>query len=79
MGAGLPGEKPTGQIQIRIRPDGRVYIDGLSGEMLEFAESLSPRDASFRRRLALLRKAPRRPQPPREDRECQDGDAEAGQ
>ena len=79
MGAGLPGEKPTGQIQIRIRPDGRVYIDGLSGEMLEFAESLGPRDASFRRRLALLRNAQRRPQPPREDRECQDGDAEAGQ
>ncbi len=41
-------------IQVRVGPDGRVYIEGLSGDMLRIAAALNPRDASLAKRAKLL-------------------------
>ena len=79
MGKDSPRDELTGQIQIRIRPDGRVYFDGLSAEILEVAASLSPMEAALKQRLALMQEVKAQSQPPQQETECHDGDAEAGQ
>ncbi|NLW50736.1 MAG: hypothetical protein GXY85_07805 [Candidatus Brocadiaceae bacterium] len=66
---------PENPIQVRIRPDGRVYLDGLSGDLLDLAAALHPRETAVRRRLALPRRPSRTPQ---QDAETRHGDAEAG-
>lgn len=78
MGANEPNGKPANRIQVRIRPDGRVYLDGLDADIMDIAESLNPQDASLRRRLALRREAGRRSTPTQEDTESRDGNAETG-
>ena len=41
-------------IEIRIRPDGRVLFSGLPEELLEMAAAMDPHDASLARRVELL-------------------------
>jgi len=68
-----------GEIQIRIRPDGRVYIDGLCDEMLQVAAALSPGDPLLACRLKLLEQARIRAAIGQRTEEQTDGNAETGE
>jgi aminoglycoside phosphotransferase len=49
----MPG---AGEVEICIRPDGRIYFAVLTEELLEIAAALCPDDQDLARRLALARK-----------------------
>ena len=68
-----------GDIQIRISPDGRVYMDGLSEELLEVVAEVCPNDPSFARRLEVLRRTRARRGPQEELKEETHGHAASGQ
>jgi hypothetical protein len=67
------------EIQIRIRPDGRVYIEGLSDGMLQVAAALSPGDPLLARRLKLLEEVRSRAGIEQRTEEQTDGNAETGE
>lgn len=41
-------------IQIRVRPGGRIYVDGLCEPLLEVALALCPDDPALKRRAQAL-------------------------
>jgi hypothetical protein len=57
----LPDE--TAITEIMIRPDGRVYVFGLSYDVLDLLSALEPHNAALRQRLAAA-PGPRAPHPP---------------
>jgi len=67
-----------GRVQIRIRRDGTVYLEGMNEGLLELAFTLSPEDANVRRRFELLREVRSRRQE-QLGKETDDGHAEAGE
>lgn len=71
--------KTPGSIQIRIRPGGRIYLDGMNEELLELAAVLNPGDPSLARRLKLLEQARDRAAALQKDKEQEDGHAETGE
>jgi hypothetical protein len=78
MDRGAANNEPQGGVQIRIRPDGRIYFEGLTAEALEVAAALGPGEPSVQRRLALLPGLKTRPRPAQGNPERQDGDSETG-
>jgi hypothetical protein len=51
----LQPNEETLTTEITILPDGRVYVFGLSLQVLELLEDLSPRDPLVKKRLEALR------------------------
>ena len=70
--------KKPGSIQIRIRPGGKVYLDGMNEALLDLAAVLSPDDARIQRRMELLRGSRTGRQPREAHEEQRDGHAEPG-